>query len=152
MSRIERSALAPHSAARLYALVNDVAAYPRFLPWCEAAEVLEHTSTRMRASIALRRGPVRARFSTRNELTPDAAIRMQLEDGPFSRLEGEWRFEPLGEAACRVSLRLDFDFDSPLLAATLGPVFNGIADTLVDTFVQRARQLQAAPTAPGGSR
>jgi ribosome-associated toxin RatA of RatAB toxin-antitoxin module len=148
MNRIERSALAPHSAASLYALVNDVAAYPSFLPWCEAATVHEQTPYRLRASIALRRGLVRARFTTCNQLTPDSSIRMQLEDGPFSRLEGEWRFEPLSDAACRVSLRLEFDFASALLAATLGPVFNGIADTLVDAFVQRARQLGTAGTRP----
>ena len=40
MPEIVRSALVEHSAARMFALVNDIAAYPRRFDWCRAAEVL----------------------------------------------------------------------------------------------------------------
>src|SRR5689334_5101821 len=96
MRKVHKNALVPYSAADMYALVNDVARYPEFLPWCRGSEVLESDATEMRARLDLVRGRFNKSFTTRNYLTPGSAITMTLEDGPFKKLEGRWRFTDLG--------------------------------------------------------
>ncbi|KHL69431.1 MULTISPECIES: type II toxin-antitoxin system RatA family toxin [Pseudomonas] len=140
-THIQRSALLPYPAQALYDLVNDVASYPQFLPWCSASEVLESDAGQMRASLTVAKGGVSQRFITRNQLTPGESIVMDLEQGPFKQLHGVWHFKALTDKACKISLDLAFDYDGPLIKATLGPLFNQAANTLVDAFCQRAKQL-----------
>ncbi|WP_437881628.1 type II toxin-antitoxin system RatA family toxin [Pseudomonas sp. LRF_L74] len=140
-TRIQRSALLPYPAQALYDLVNDVASYPQFLPWCSDSQVLEVSDVQMRASLTVAKGGISQRFMTCNRLVAGRAIEMQLEEGPFSHLNGLWDFKPLGEKACKISLDLTFDYAGPLVKATLGPLFNQAANTLVDAFCQRAKQL-----------
>ncbi len=140
-THIQRSALLPFPAPALYALVNDVARYPEFLPWCAAASVLEETPELMRAGLTVAKGSISQRFVTRNTLTPGTSIEMNLEEGPFSQLHGIWQFKALGDKACKISLDLTFDYAGPLVKATLGPLFTQAANPLVDAFCQRAKQL-----------
>lgn len=140
-TRIHRSALLPFPARALYDLVNDVAHYPDFLPWCRAADVLETSETQMRARLEVAKGGLSQRFLTRNSLQPGQSIEMNLEEGPFAHLHGLWEFKALGEKACKISLDLTFDYSGPLIKATLGPLFNQAANTLVDAFCERAKQL-----------
>lgn len=140
-TRIQRSALLPYPAQALYDLVNDVASYPQFLPWCTATEVLESTPAQMRATIKVGKAGLSQQFTTRNSLRPGEAIEMQLEQGPFRSLHGVWTFLPLGESACKITLDLAFEYSGALVKATLGPLFNQAATTMVDAFCQRARQL-----------
>ena len=63
---------------------------------------------------------------------------MQLVEGPFSELHGRWRFDPLGDAGCKISLFLEYEFSSKMVSVVVGPVFNKIANTLVDAFQKRA--------------
>ncbi|MGF6486285.1 type II toxin-antitoxin system RatA family toxin [Pseudomonas frederiksbergensis] len=139
-THIQRSALLPYPAQALYDLVNDVARYPEFLPWCSSAQVLESTPELMRASVGVAKGGLSQHFVTRNTLVPGRSIEMNLEEGPFSQLHGIWVFKPLGEKACKISLDLSFDYSGPLVRATLGPLFNQAANTLMDAFCQRAKQ------------
>ena len=140
-TRIQRSALLPYPAQALYDLVNDVASYPRFLPWCRASEVLEVSETHMLASLEVAKGSIGQRFVTRNVLLPGQRIEMNLQEGPFSSLNGVWEFKALGDKACKISLDLTFDYAGPLVRATLGPLFNQATNTMVDAFCQRAKQL-----------
>ncbi|UYP31333.1 type II toxin-antitoxin system RatA family toxin [Pseudomonas sp. Z8(2022)] len=140
-TRIQRSALLPYPAQALYDLVNDVASYPQFLPWCSASEVLEVSETHMLASLEVAKGGIGQRFVTRNALLPTQRIEMNLQEGPFTSLNGVWEFKALGEKACKISLDLTFDYAGPLVRATLGPLFNQAANTMVDAFCQRAKQL-----------
>jgi len=103
--------------------------------------VLESSEERMRASLAVAKGGMSQRFVTCNNLVPGQSIEMNLEEGPFNQLHGVWVFKPLGEKACKISLDLSFDYAGPLVRATLGPLFNQAANTLVDAFCQRAKQL-----------
>lgn len=147
MTEVRRSALVAVSAERVYAVVDDVAAYPSFLPWCTASTVHSDEDGVMEASLSVARGPLDATFRTRNQRRAPAAsgpgsIRMDLVEGPFEALTGTWDFEPLGQDGadgCKVSLVLSFAFGNELLAAGLNPVFAGIADSMVDAFVARAR-------------
>lgn len=138
LEHIIRSALVPYTQQEMFALVSDVDTYPEFLPWCSAARTLSHVDDEVQARIDFSVSGVSKSFTTRNRLVANEAILMQLVDGPFSRLEGGWRFEPLGDAGCKISLDLEYDFSSRLVSMVTGPVFNKIANSLVDAFRQRA--------------
>lgn len=138
MPKIERSALVGHSATRMYALVHDVAAYPSRFDWCEAAEVLHEDQTRQVARLDLGLGGFHTWFTTENALDAPQRIDMRLRDGPFRRLEGQWRFHALDESACKVTLVLDFDPQSLLLAPALTLGMQALADRMVDDFVRVA--------------
>ncbi len=140
-THIQRSALLPYPAQALYDLVNDVARYSEFLPWCSGATVLEQSDTMMRARVEVAKGGLSQHFVTRNTLTPGQTIEMNLEEGPFSQLHGVWTFKALGAKACKISLDLSFDYSGSIVRATLGPLFNQAANTLVDAFCQRAKEL-----------
>lgn len=147
MKSVHKSVLIWYTPAEMYALVTDVARYPEFLPWCSHARVLSETETGMTAEVGIALKGVKQSFTTRNEHVPDREVRLHLVDGPFSRLEGDWRFTPLGDGtqrACRVDLKLDYGFSSTLLAAVVGPVFDRIAASMVDAFVKRAEQVHGA--------
>ena len=139
MQVVERSALVTYTAAQMFALVNDVARYPEFLPWCVGARV-EHVSASERvAALKVARGVLRTEFTTRNTLQQDAQIHMQLMHGPFRNLVGEWRFEPIGTRGSRVHFRMEFEFKNRLAASAFNAVFESMCGTIVDAFVLRAQ-------------
>ena len=139
MTTIHRTALVAQPPAVLYALVNDVAAYPRRFDWCTGSAVLEESSQQMIARLDLRVAGVPVSFTTRNTLTPDSRIELTLVDGPFQRFGGAWTFDALGESGCRVGLRLQFEMAGKLLGSALALGFTGFADRLVDDFCRVAR-------------
>lgn len=138
MRRMTRSAIVEHSADAFYALVNDIEAYPEFLPWCAGAKMVERGPGRTVATLVLEAKGIRQSLTTENWHEPGRSIRMRLVDGPFRHFLAEWRFTPLGEAAAKAEFSLEFEFASRLLARTLLPVFERIANTTVDAFVRRA--------------
>ena len=141
MQVVERNALVTFSAARMFALVNDVARYPEFLPWCVGAEVEEVSPGERLAAVKVAKGLVRMQFTTRNSLRQDSQILMELVEGPFSHLVGQWDFDPVGERGSRVSFRIEFEFKSRLMSAALSPVFQSVCDSIVDAFVARAQAM-----------
>jgi ribosome-associated toxin RatA of RatAB toxin-antitoxin module len=144
MTVIHRSALVPYSAAEMYALVADIPSYPQFLPWCGGARVLSRDEDMVVAAVDIAYGGAHKTFTTRNFMQQDKMLEIELVEGPFSHLHGYWRFEVLEPQACKVSLDLDFEVASRLLAMALNPVFTGIANQLVDSFAQRARVIYGA--------
>ncbi len=138
MTSISKSALVPYSPAEMFALVEDIEAYPQFLPWCSEARVLERNADEVRATIALSKGGVDKAFTTCNRIQQGKMIEMRLVEGPFRHLEGFWRFAPLGSDGCKVSLDMEFEFASRMLDLVVGPVFSQVANSLVDSFQQRA--------------
>ena len=127
-----------HTPEQMYKLVNEVEYYPEFLPWCRSSRVLERDDLGQRASIEIAKGPLNKSFSTCNTMQPDKRIQLTLENGPFSKLEGEWRFEPLGDRGCKILLNIEFEFSGRLISVVLNPVFTEICSTLIDAFVKRA--------------
>jgi ribosome-associated toxin RatA of RatAB toxin-antitoxin module len=147
MKSVHKSVLIWYTAQEMYDLIVDVERYPDFLPWCNHGKVVERTEGGMIAEVGIAFKGVKQVFTTRNEHTPGREERLSLVKGPFSRLDGVWTFTPVGDAgerACRVELTLDYGFSSALLATLVGPVFDKIASTLVDAFVQRAQQVYGA--------
>ena len=138
MPVIQRSALVEHAAAKMFSLVNDIAAYPRRFDWCEGAEVLEAGDTRVVARLDLGLGGISTWFTTENTLSPPHHIDMTLRDGPFRKLAGRWQFHALDESACKVSLTLDFEPNNRLLGPAFVLGFQRLADRMVDDFVRVA--------------
>jgi ribosome-associated toxin RatA of RatAB toxin-antitoxin module len=147
MREVKRSALVAESPARMYRLVNDIERYPEFVPWCAAARVDSRTEREVVASLSIKRGPLRADFTTRNLLEPDTRVLMQFVSGPFRVLEGLWTFTPLGELGCRVELEMRFEFANRVAGTLFEPLFEDTAASLVDAFVKRAREERAAQPA-----
>ncbi|EIJ36581.1 type II toxin-antitoxin system RatA family toxin [Thiothrix nivea] len=145
MAHISRSALVPYSSEQMYRLVDDIKLYPQFLPWCRNAAEHERDADQVKASIEIAKGAVNKQFTTLNRLQKNKTIEMRLVDGPFKHLHGFWRFDELKADACKVSLDLNFEFSNKLLSMVVGPVFNQVANTLVDSFVERARKVYGKP-------
>jgi len=141
MKRISRSALVAHPASRMYALVEDIEAYPSFLPWCVDAKVHERTAGQTRATLTAGVRGVRQAFTTLNRNAPGEAIDMQLVEGPFRRFSAAWRFRALSPQACSIEFTLEYELSSRALARLLEPLFDRIADSMVDAFARRADQL-----------
>ncbi|NOX75081.1 MAG: type II toxin-antitoxin system RatA family toxin [Gammaproteobacteria bacterium] len=139
MPRISKNALVPYSAARMYALVDDIAAYPEFLPWCGGSTEINRDDDEVEATIVIAHSGLQKSFTTRNRLQKNKMIEISLVDGPFRHLHGFWRFDALAEDACKVSFDLEYEFSSRLVGMALGPVFSQIANALLDAFCQRAR-------------
>ncbi|RPH67603.1 MAG: type II toxin-antitoxin system RatA family toxin [Burkholderiales bacterium] len=141
MHAVRKSVLLPYSARQMFDLVERVEDYPKFLPWCGGTEVERDEQAGMLATILIDYRGLRQHFTTWSVHRPPEAISMQLRDGPFSRLDGQWRFLPLREDACKVEFALHYAFARGLLGRALAPVFDQIARSFIDAFVRRAEQL-----------
>jgi ribosome-associated toxin RatA of RatAB toxin-antitoxin module len=141
MQVVERSALVTYSAAQMFALVNDVARYPEFLPWCVGARVQEVSATERIAALKVARGVLQTEFTTRNTLVQNAQIHLQLTHGPFRDLIGEWRFEAIGTRGSRVHFKVEFEFKNRLTATAFNAVFEAMCGNIVDAFVLRAQKI-----------
>ena len=144
MKTVNKSVLIWYSPAEMFTLVTQVEQYPQFLPWCDHARLLESDAQGVLAEVGIALSGLRQTFTTRNTHVQDRSVHMHLVRGPFSRLEGEWRFLPVGqgtERACRVELTLQYGFDSGALATLVGPIFDRIANSMVEAFVARAEQV-----------
>ena len=143
MKTVHKSVLIWYSAEEMFDLVTDVDRYPEFLPWCDRASV-EPDETGMRAEIGIAFAGLHQTFKTHNEHVPGREVSMKLIEGPFSRLDGQWKFTPLGaeeQRACKVELELHYGFDNATLSRLVGPVFDKIASSMVEAFVKRAEQV-----------
>jgi ribosome-associated toxin RatA of RatAB toxin-antitoxin module len=141
MPNICRSALVAFSAESMFDLINDVDSYPEFIPGCAETKVLSQTEDSMQASLLIAKAGVRQWFTTQNTLKRGEYIKMDLLDGPFSRLSGGWTITPLSEEACKIELNLDFAFSSKLVEMAFGKVFNAIAASMVVAFTKRAKDI-----------
>ncbi len=141
MTVINRSALLPYSARQLFDLVSDVESYPSFMEGCVGAHVLRSEEDMVEARLDLSRGGIRQSFSTRNRMRAAREITLELLDGPFEKFSGHWNFHALGDSACKLSLYLEFKFNSSLLGAAASRLFDKATNNLVDAVSRRASQL-----------
>jgi ribosome-associated toxin RatA of RatAB toxin-antitoxin module len=141
MTVVQKSALVRYSASQMFDLVNDIEAYPQFLPWCSSSRILTRTDSIIEAELSISKGGFKKSFSTRNQIDQGGKITVSLLDGPFSYLEGVWSFMPLREDASKISLDLEFEMSSKLASLAFGAVFNQICNTMVSSFTSRAKQV-----------
>ncbi|MGB8518314.1 MAG: type II toxin-antitoxin system RatA family toxin [Gallionella sp.] len=141
MALVEKTVLVAHSAEQMFKLVDDVADYPKFLPWCGGASVVEVALHTVHATVHIDYHHLKQSFTTENVHTPPHQINMTLQDGPFKELDGIWRFVPLSETACKIEFQLHYEFSNKLLEKLVGPVFHYIANSFVDAFIHRANKV-----------
>jgi len=145
MRVVNRQALVPYTPAQMYALVNGIARYPEFVPWCPETAVLEESATSLRATLTIARAGVRVPLTTQNSMVPDASVQMSLVDGPLAAFDGRWEFVPIVDShasnalvGCKVILAIRYEFRNAALGVVFGPLFEVTWNSLVDAFVARA--------------
>ena len=141
VNTIFKNAVVPFTPEQMFALVNDVRAYPEFLPHCIDTCVIENYPNYMIASMTLKRAAISITLTTRNELIPYREIRLRLIDGPLSSLEGLWQFDAIGDCGCEVSLRLQFAMKSKWMHLATNALFESLANQLVGCIIQRAKKV-----------
>ncbi|MGI1678954.1 MAG: type II toxin-antitoxin system RatA family toxin [Cellvibrionaceae bacterium] len=137
---IERTALVEYTPSQMFELVNDIEAYPEFMDGCVGSEILSKTDACIEARLDLKKGKFSQSFITRNMLEKNQCVNMQLVDGPFKQLDGQWTFEALGDSACKVSLSLTFEFKNKLVALAAGSWFESVGNQLVDAVCLQAKK------------
>ena len=140
MSIIDQSALLPYSAGQMFALVNDIEAYPEYMDGCIGAEILETTGNQVTARLDLGKVGLRYSFTTRNTLVEPESMTMALVEGPFRHFEATWTFRALNENACKVSLKMEFEFATGLVDAVMKRLFDTTSRNLVNAVCQRAHE------------
>ncbi len=141
MPTVNRSALVMHSAAQMYNLINDVLAYPQFLPDCTESKIIEQNEHSMKAALKVSKAGINKWFTTENTLIENQQIKLDLVDGPFSKLVGRWQLIELSDEACKVTLDLDYEFSNAMFDIAFGRIFTGIANNMVKAFTQRAKEV-----------
>ena len=141
MSQVCREAVVPYTCEQMYALVNEVETYQDFLPWCESSVIDQRSDAHsMVATLSIAHKGIRTQFTTHNQGKPYEEILMLLDKGPFKHLHGEWKFIPLGDLGCRVTLNFEYVFSNIVYEKLLNKLFDHIVETIIDAFLRRAQQ------------
>lgn len=138
--KIQESVTEPYTPLQMFTLVNDVRAYPLFVPYCTKVTVQKEESASVIAEVHFAKGFLHHRFTTENRLVPAERIEMQLIQGPFKKLSGAWHFHPT-PSGCRVELQLVFDFDNILIQKMVQPFFETLMRDMVHAFGARAKKI-----------
>lgn len=141
MAVVHKSVLLGYSAEQMFTLVDRVEDYPQFLPWCGGVDVKERGENSLIATLKINFHGVRQSFTTKNTNNRPHSMTMELLEGPFKHLHGTWTFKPLREDACKIDFDLQYEFSNKLIEGVIGPVFNMIATSFVDSFSKRAEQV-----------
>ncbi|MFT6919860.1 MAG: ribosome-associated toxin RatA of RatAB toxin-antitoxin module [Cognaticolwellia sp.] len=141
MPNISRSALVMHSVEDMYYLINDVIAYPKFLPNCSDSKIVAQDENSMTAAILVSKGGLKKWFTTQNVLISNQEVKLSLVDGPFKYLVGGWQLKALSDDACKIELTLDYEFSNKMFDLAFGRVFNNLANNMVQAFTQRAKEV-----------
>lgn len=141
MNKVTKQAIVPYSASQMFALVNDVSAYPEFIPGCTQIEVHSQDDNTMEVSMTVEKLGFNATLRTRNTLVLNEKIAMTLQSGPLKQLQGEWRFFPLGESAAKIEFALQFDLGGGVVKRMMAQYFHGLAETMLQAFESRAKEI-----------
>lgn len=141
MTTLHRTALVPYQPEQMFALVNHIEHYPEFLPWCHGTKVTLRTASEVIASIEVAAKGIHKHFTTRNVLQPDSRMEMHLVEGPFREFLATWQFEPIGDAGCKVTLDMSFEFSNKIMSMLLGTVFNRAVSSMIEAFTKRAAEV-----------
>jgi ribosome-associated toxin RatA of RatAB toxin-antitoxin module len=140
MITIKKHALVFHSREKMFGLVDRVEDYPNFLPWCGKTKIIERTEKLTKATILINYHNVKQSFTTENVKIFPTKMHINLIDGPFKKLKGEWNFIEIEKDTCKIELELHYEFSNHILGKLISPVFNMIANTFIDNFVAKANK------------
>lgn len=143
MTIVKRARETPFTCQQMYELVDNIEAYHEFLPYFSKGTVHHRDEDEVQATLEITAAGMSKSFTTRNRLQQNKMIEIRLVDGPFSHLEGFWRFDPT-ENGSLISFDLEFEFSGRMLSMLLGPIFEQVTDKMVDAFCDRAEALYGA--------
>ena len=144
MPTINRSALVMYSVEQMFKLINDVLAYPSFLPDCSDSKIINKDGDSITAALLVSKAGFKKWFTTKNTLISNEEIQLMLVDGPFKQLQGSWQLTPLSDDACKVSLSLEYEFSNKVFDIAFGRAFNHLTNNMVQAFTQRAKDVYGA--------
>jgi len=144
---VSKTVLVAHPADLMFDVIEAAEHYPAFLPWCAGAVIVSRDDSEVVADIRVDYHGIRFGFRTRNPKRRPTWMAITLEHGPFRHFEGDWSLTPLSTEGCRIAFGLRYDFDSTAMSVLARPVFDRIANTLVDRFVARADAVGATSAA-----
>lgn len=136
---------------QLYELVADIARYPEFLPWCQAARIRRRESPTVEiAELAIGFGPFHEKFVSRVVRVSDGPGGPRIDttgiEGPFRLLKSHWIFQPHAEGTL-IDFELEFDFRSLILQKTVQLLFAEAVRRMVSAFEARAEKLYGRSSA-----
>jgi ribosome-associated toxin RatA of RatAB toxin-antitoxin module len=140
MITIKKHALVLHNKEKMFTLVDRVEDYPNFLPWCSKTEVIKRSEKITKATILINYHNVKQSFTTENVKIFPTKMNINLVDGPFKTLKGEWNFIEIEKDTCKIEFELQYEFSNHILDKLISPVFNMIANTFIDNFVAKANK------------
>ncbi len=140
MTKVKQSRVVSYTCEQMFDIVHNVQHYSEFLPHCAESLVHHRNDDEMQATLVISAAGMTKSFTTRNLHQLNKMIEIRQVDGPFSHLEGFWRFDE-EEVGCRISLDLEFEFSGRMLSMLLSPVFEQMADKMVAAFCQRAKDM-----------
>lgn len=140
MTIVKKSRIVPFSCEQMFGLVNNVEQYAEFLPYCSQSMVHHRDADEVQATLVISAAGVSKSFTTRNLHQVNKMIEIRLVDGPFSHLEGFWRFDEVPEG-CKISFDLEFEFAGRMISMLLGPVFEQVTNKMVEAFCERAESI-----------
>ena len=140
MNEVKKSVIVPHTPEKMYNLVNDIANYPKYLPWCKSTKVIEANDNSITGAIYIEYLKIKTHFITKNTNTKFSKIKFELVEGPFTSFYGEWIFTPLGDTGCKIDFILCYQFSNKLLEKIIGPVFNHINKNIIECFIKEANK------------
>ena len=141
MPTISRSALVMYSVEQMYKLINDIVAYPQFIPNCGDSKIISTQDNEITAALMVSKGGLKKWFTTKNTLISNKKVQLDLVDGPFKKLTGYWQLTELSEEACKISLQLDYEFSNKVFDLAFGRVFNSLTNNMVQAFTERAKEV-----------
>ncbi|UDG80584.1 Persistence and stress-resistance toxin PasT [Candidatus Hartigia pinicola] len=141
MLKIKYSLLVYFSAEQMYKIVNDIIAYPNFLPGCIGSQIIHHGYDHVTASVKILIAGISKTFITKNILEDNKSIHIQLVEGCLKQLIGKWIFIPLSLNTCKIELHLNFEFTNKLLESAFSKTFDILAKNVVQTFTLRAKDI-----------
>lgn len=142
----------PYTPAQIFALVQDVRAYPQFLPWCQGARVYNEQDGVFTADVLIGYKMIREKYTSRVHCEHPSRIMVEYLSGPFNHLRNTWDFISLEGGHCEVKFFIDFEFRSALLRRVASVLFHEVVRRMVSAFEARAHALYGAPsgTVPTG--
>lgn len=145
MKKHEDCRILPYSPQEVYAVVADIAKYPEFLPWCQAARIRraweEGSEKWAEADLVIAFPPFRERFGSKVRFDEqNLHIDVDYLDGPFKTLQNHWHFYP-DQAGCKAEFMVCFEFRSKLLQLAIGQVFEQAMRKLVQAFEDRLKEI-----------
>jgi coenzyme Q-binding protein COQ10 len=129
----------------IYQMIVDVEKYPEFLPWCQAAKILEKKRNYFIADLLITFKIISESYCSRVDLKSPkngkAEINVSLISGPFKKLQNNWKLRKIRKNQTEIEFYIDFEFKSSLLDKLISLMFYKACERMLNAFEARANTL-----------